>query len=146
MKKRWINMLNPLKHKSLIVKMHLDSTNKQGCSKQCGFALWPWTNYRSTLLFAHVGGGAYFDQVCATLKHVHFWIVNVIKLAKVKLFRFVDYPYSWFVDPTFDAFNSLIKPFQWVIAFRVVVWFCTFTRNLWLEDWWMNFWCAQKVC
>jgi hypothetical protein len=24
-------MLNPLKHKSLIVKMHLDSTNKQGC-------------------------------------------------------------------------------------------------------------------
>jgi hypothetical protein len=36
-------MLNPLKHimleyKSLIVKMHLDSTKKQGCSKQRGFA------------------------------------------------------------------------------------------------------------
>lgn len=43
-KKHWINMLNPLKHimskyKSLIVKIHLDSTKKQGCSKQRGFAL-----------------------------------------------------------------------------------------------------------
>jgi hypothetical protein len=43
-KKHWINMLNPFKHimskyKSLIVKMHLDSTKKQACSKQCGFAL-----------------------------------------------------------------------------------------------------------
>jgi hypothetical protein len=43
-KKHWINMLNPLKHimskyKSRIVKMHLDSTKKQGCSKQRGFAL-----------------------------------------------------------------------------------------------------------
>jgi hypothetical protein len=43
-KKHWTNMLNPLKHimlkyKPLIMKMHLDSTKKQGCSKQCGLAL-----------------------------------------------------------------------------------------------------------
>jgi len=35
--------------------------------------------------------------------------VDVVKLAKVELFRLYTNPYSCFEGPTFDAFNSLIN-------------------------------------
>jgi hypothetical protein len=120
-KMRWINMLSLLKHvmfkyKSLIMKMHLDSSKTKAAQNNLVLLGDP------ELILGLPCSLFMLEVMQIFIKFAQHWdvfiveFVDVVKLAKAELFHLYIDSYSYFEGPTFDAFNSLINqqlPLNW---------------------------------
>ncbi len=113
-KMRWISMLNPLKcimskYKSLIMKMHLDSSKTKAAQN-------------NLVLFGDLELILPLPCLLPMLEVMHIFInfaqrqdvfivefMDAMKFAEVELLCLYITPYSCFEGPSFDAFNSLLN-------------------------------------
>ncbi len=89
---------------------------EQNNSKQLGFIWWLWTNSWFALLFAHVKGGAYFDQICITSRCSHCWICGFCQTCRSQIIQIVHESILMFWRFDSWCFQVFYQPLKWIVC------------------------------